>query len=457
MATKSNKKQIWIIISIAIVLVIIIVLAINKNKNSGSTKVSTELVELRKIVETVSANGKIQPAKDIKISPYISGEVVELFVKEGDYVKKGDHLAKIDPEIYLRAYEKTEASINTSKANQANSKARLEQSKAQNTKSKLDFDRSKTLWEKKVISDSDYETAKSSYEVAQAEVSAAEESYKSSKFQVSSANASLKEAKENLNRTTIYAPNDGTVSKLSVEVGERVTGASQFSAGTEIMRIANLDILEVNVEVNENDIVRVSLLDTAIIEVDAYLNRDFKGLVTEIATSANTVGVSADQVTNFDVKIRMLKDSYDDLIKADAAISSPFRPGMSATVEIETETAVNILTVAIQAVTTRADTSGRIKSAKERREEERVNKNNGITNSKDIVEEYVFIFKDDVAQLKKVTTGIQDNTFIEITDGLQAGDEVIVAPYRAVSKTLKNRDKVEKVDKKDLFKSDKED
>ncbi len=456
MTKKSNKKQIWIVIAIVVVLAVITVLAINKSKNSGSTKVATEQVELRKIVETVSANGKIQPAKDIKISPYISGEVVELFVKEGDFVEKGEQLAKIDPEIYLRAYEKTEASINTSKANQANSNARLSQSKAQFAKAKLDFNRSKTLWDKKVISDADFESAKSAYVVAQADVEAAEESFKSSKFQVNSANASLKEARENLNRTTIYAPNDGTVSKLSVEVGERVTGASQFSAGTEIMRIANLDILEVNVEVNENDIVRVSLLDTAIIEVDAYLNREFKGLVTEIATSANTVGVSADQVTNFDVKIRMLKDSYADLIKTDAAISSPFRPGMSATVEIETETAVNILTVAIQAVTTRADTSGRIKSASEKREEERVNSNIGITENKEVVEEYVFIFEDGVAKLKKVSTGIQDNTFIEITEGLVVGDEVIVAPYRAVSKTLKNRDKVEKVDKKDLFTSEKD-
>ena len=456
MTKKSNKKQIWIIVAIVVVLAVIIALAINKSKTSGSTKVSTEFVELRKIVETVSANGKIQPAKDIKISPYISGEVVELFVKEGDFVNKGEQLAKIDPEIYLRAYEKTDASLKTYQANQANSKARLAQSKAQNSKSKLDFDRSKTLWEKKVISDSDYETARSSYEVAQAEVEAAEESYKSSKFQVSSANASLKEARENLNRTTIYAPNDGTVSKLSVEVGERVTGASQFSAGTEIMRIANLDILEVNVEVNENDIVRVSLLDTAVIEVDAYLNREFKGLVTEIATSANTIGVSADQVTNFDVKIKMLKSSYEDLIKPDAAISSPFRPGMSATVDIETETEVNILTIAIQAVTTRADTSGRIKSVKEKREEERVNSKTGTDNSKDIAEEYVFVFKDGIAKLVKVSTGIQDNTYIEITEGLIEGDEVIVAPYRSVSKTLKNNDKVEKVDKKDLFTSDKD-
>ncbi len=455
MAIKSSKKQIWIIVAVVVVLAIIIVLAINKSKNSGSVKVATELVESRKIVETVSANGKIQPAKDIKISPYISGEVVELFVKEGVFVIKGEKLAKIDPEIYLRAYEKTEASLNTARANQASSKARLAQSKAQFSKSELDYNRSETLWNKKVISDADFEAAKSSYEVASAEVVAAEESYKSSKFQVNSARASLKEAKENLNRTTIYAPNDGTVSKLIIEVGERVTGASQFSAGTEIMRIANLDVLEVNVEVNENDIVRVNLFDTAIIEVDAYLNREFKGLVTEIATSANTIGVSADQVTNFDVKIKMLKESYSDVIKTNAARSSPFRPGMSATVEIETETAGNILTVAIQAVTTRADTSGRVKSAREKREEERVEKDKGVSEDKKVVE-YVFLYKNEKAVLTKVSTGIQDNTFIEITEGLSEGDEVIVAPYRAVSKSLKNNDEVEKVDKKDLFTSDKE-
>ncbi len=434
---------------------IIIVLAINKNKNAGSIKVSTELVELRKVVETVSANGKIQPAKDIKISPYISGEVIELFVKEGDFVVKGEKLAKIDPEIYLRVYERTEASLKTTEANRASSKARLAQSKAQYSKAKLDFNRSKTLWDKNVISDAEFESAQSSFDIAGSEVEAASESYKSSNFQVSSAQASLKEARENLNRTTIYAPNDGTISKLIIEVGERVTGASQFSAGTEIMRIANLDVLEVNVEVNENDIVRVDLFDTAVIEVDAYLNKEFKGLVTEIATSANTVGVSADQVTNFDVKIRMLKDSYADLIKPNAAISSPFRPGMSATVEIETETAPNILTVAIQAVTTRADTSGREKSAREKREEDILEKDKGVSSDKAVVE-YVFVYVDGKAELRKVTTGIQNNTFIQITEGLKAGDEVIVAPYRAVSKTLKNNDEVEKVDKEDLFKKEKE-
>jgi len=449
---KPGKKKVWIIVAISLVLVILIALAIQKGKSSKATKVATETAELRTLVETVSANGKIQPAKDIKISPYISGEVVELFVKEGDYVEKGQQLAKIDPEIYISTFEKIEASLKTAQANEANAKARLAQSKSQFTKAKLDYERSKTLFEKDVISQADFDAATSSYEVAKADVSAADESYKASKFQVSSARASVKEARENLKRTSIYAPNDGTVSKLSVEVGERVTGASQFSAGTEIMRIANLDILEVNVEVNENDIVRVTLQDTAIIEVDAYLDKEFKGIVTEIATSANTVGVSADQVTNFDVKIMMLKSSYESLINENSAIASPFRPGMSATVEIQTETAPNILTVPIQAVTTRADTTGRIKTFRERREESQGKEEETATNSKEEVMEFVFVYIDGIAKLKKVETGIQDNTYIQIISGIEAGEDIIVSPYRAVSKTLKNNDEVEKVDKEELFK-----
>lgn len=450
---KSRKNKVWFIIAAAVVVIILVILGINKSKDSNSTKVAVETAELRTIVETVSANGKIQPAKDVKISPYISGEVVELFVKEGDFIKKGQQLAKIDPEIYISTYERLEAAYKTAQANRANAKARIAQSKAQFTKAQLDFDRSKSLFESEVISQADFDAATSSFQVAQADVEAAQETYRSAKFQVSSAKASLKEAKENLDRTSIFAPIDGTVSKLSVEVGERVTGASQFSAGTEIMRIANLDVLEVNVEVNENDIVRVSLFDTASIEVDAYLDRKFRGVVTEIATSANTTGVTADQVTNFDVKIMMLKDSYENLIKPNSPIKSPFRPGMSATVEIETETEHGVLTVPIQAVTTRADTSGRIKSARERREEKKVAEDANVEENQEDIKEYVFLYKDGKAILTRVKTGIQDNTYIQITDGVEEGDEVITAPYRAVSKTLKNRDEVEKVDKDKLFKS----
>ena len=445
---KSPKKIIWTLVGV-VVLILIIVLAVKKGRSSEGRKVAVEKVTRRNIVETVSANGKIQPAKDVKISPYISGEVVALYVKEGEFVKKGQKLAKIDPKIYISSFQQAQAAVKTAEANRANAKARLAQSQAQYTKSKLDFERSEKLWKKQVISDADFDAARSTYLVAKAEVKAAEESYKASQFQVNSAKAKLSEARENLNRTTIYAPNDGTVSKLSVEVGERVTGASQFSAGTEIMRVANLDVLEVNVEVNENDIVQVAMNDTALIEVDAYLNRKFKGIVTEIATSANTTGVSADQVTNFDVKIRMLKSSYADLIRPQNPIPSPFRPGMSATVEIQTKRADHVLAVPIQAVTTRADSTGRIRTALEKREEKKTKKKADVVKKKS--EEYVFLYKEGVAKLQKVETGIQDNMYIEIKKGVKEGDEVITAPYRLVSKLLRNGDKVKKVPKKELF------
>ncbi len=452
--SKKKNKTTWIVILSIIVLAVIVGLAINKSRNSVHIKVAVEKVQRRSIIETVSANGKIQPAKDIKISPYISGEVVELFVKEGEFVKKGMKLAKIDPKIYISNYEQIKAGLKTSQANEANAKARLTQVKAQFTKANLDFKRSNKLWKGEVISDADFDAAKSTYEVAAAEVKAAKESYKASQFQVKSTQAQVNEAAENLNRTNIYAPQNGTVSKLSVEVGERVTGASQFSAGTEIMRIANLDMMEVNVEVNENDIVSVKLKDTALIEVDAYLDRKFKGIVTEIATSANTTGVSADQVTNFDVKIRMLKSSYKDLIRKKDVIKSPFRPGMSATVEIQTETAKNILSIPIQAVTTRADSTGRIKTAIQKREESKEKNNTAIEETNP---EYVFVFDAGKARLQKVKTGIQDNMYIEILEGLKKGEEVVVAPYRAISKTLRNGDKIEKVSKRDLFKPEKKD
>ena len=450
---KKSKNKKWFFIIGGLLIVVLIIVAVNKKKNSHYKKVSTELAEKRTIVESVSANGKIQPEVDVKISPYISGEVVELYVKEGEEVKKGKLLAKIDPEFYESNLEKTEAALNSQKANKANAKARLAQVKAQFENARLSFDRNKKLWEQNVISAADFDAARAQFAVAEAEVEAAKESVKAANFLVSSSMASLKEARENLNRTSIYAPNDGTVSKLNIEVGERVTGASQFSSGTEIMRIADLRNMEVNVEVNENDIVRVNMNDTSIIEVDAYLNKKFKGIVTEIATSANTIGVSADQVTNFDVKILILRDSYFDLIPEDKPNQSPFRPGMSATVDIQTETAYQILTVPIQAVTTRADTSGKQKSILEEREEERVKKDEKIKKDKE-VREYVFLYVDKKAVMQEVKTGIQNNMYIQITEGLTEGQEIIVAPYRAVSKGLKNNDDVEVVDKKKLFSSD---
>lgn len=454
MVTKSKKRNLLLIAG-AIVIVVLVVIAATKKKGSSTTKVSAEFPVERTIIESVSANGKIQPEKDIKISPYISGEVVELYVKEGDEVKKGDLLAKIDPQIYITNYEQIEASLQMQKANLANSKARLAQAQAQFVKAEEDYKRNSTLFKQNVISQSDFDGATSTFAVAKAEVMAAEENVKAAEFSVSSNEASLREAKENLNRTAIFAPSNGTVSRLSVEIGERVTGASQFSSGTEIMRIANLSRMIVEVEVNENDIVRVNLNDTCIIEVDAYLGKTFKGLVTEMATSANVTGVSADQVTNFEVKILILEGSYDDLLSSGNAISSPFRPGMSATVEIQTETAIGILTVPIQAVTTRADTlSAEAVEPAEEGEEEGTPDTEKSEPKQDLVE-VVFVIADGKAVMKPVKTGIQDNMFIQIVDGLGIDDEVITGPYRAVSKKLKEGDAVNKVDKKDLFADEK--
>jgi len=425
-----------------VVVIVLIILAMNKGTERSGIKVTAEKVEKRTIIEVVSANGKIQPEKDIKISPYISGEVIELYVKEGDQVKKGDLLAKIDPEIYRANFDRMQAMLNSQKAAEANARAQVAQVEAQFRNTELSFNRSKTLWDQKVISDADYDAAKSAYEVAKAGKDAAKESLKSAEFGVESSKASLKEAQENLFKTTITAPNDGTVSKLSVQKNERVTGASQFSAGTEIMRIANLESMEVNVEVNENDIVRVTLNDTCLIEVDAYLDKKFKGIVTEISTSANTVGVSADQITNFNVKIRILPESYREIVDTASVIRSPFRPGMSATVDIQTETVYNALSVPIQSVTTRADTSGVVKEE---------DANIDVAASKDEVKEYVFLIKDGKALMQEVKTGVQDNTCIEITKGIDEGQEVITGPYRAISKKLKNDDAVKVVDKKDIY------
>jgi HlyD family secretion protein len=448
---KKSKKKRWLYIGGGILLVALIILAALKGKNNHGTRVITEEVTKRTITETVAANGKIEPAVDVMISPYISGEVVDLYVKEGDEVEAGDLLAKIDPEIYISNYERMEANLSAQKANLANAKARLTQAEAQFINAELSYNRNKQLHEQQVISDADFDAAKSSFLVAKAEVDASRQSVSSSEFAVKSSEASLKEARENLTRTTIKAPSKGKVSRLSVEVGERVTGASQFSAGTEIMRIANLKNMEANVEVNENDIVRVSLGDTCDIEVDAYLDKIFKGVVTEIATSANVTGVSADQVTNFDVKIMILPQSYQDLIPETDPNYAPLRPGMSATVEIQTETDRNMITVPLQSVTTRSADTTKIDKAD--RGEETAEAGTGVDEEEDEMKEVVFVYDNGIARMRFVETGIQDVNYIVITEGVEEGEEVISGPYRAVSKTLKDGDEVQKVDKKQLYSS----
>jgi HlyD family secretion protein len=454
-----NKKKIVRYIIIAFVLLLVFVIVAKKKGWIGSTTetlVSTDFVTKKTIIETVSANGKIQPEIEVKISPDVSGEIVELYVKEGDQVKEGDLLAKINPDFYLSSLDRMSASVNTSKANLANSKASLTQINAQFENAKASYTRNEKLYKQGVISESEWDAAKSAYAVALANVEGAKESVKASEFTVVSAQASLKEANDNLTKTSVFAPASGTISKLNVEKGERVVGTSQF-AGTEMMRIADLKEMEVNVSVNENDIVRVKIGDTAAIEVDAYLNRKFKGIVTEISNSASSTATttSIDQVTNFDVKIRILRSSYSDLVTVNDTSSSPFRPGMSATVDIQTKTVVNVLAVPIQAVTAREDTTKKEvakkkESASSGDDYENVTKKEAATKESEL-EEFVFIYKDGVVKKQKVVTGVQDNTYIEIVSGLNLKDEVVVAPFKAISKTLKDGDKVKKVDKKDLF------
>ncbi len=439
-----------IIIFIALLLFAIIGKRMGIVGQQERKKVSVDKVERRDIIETVTASGKIQPVTEVKITSDVSGEVIELYVQEGDEVKKGDLLAKINPDIYLSTLDRMKATLNSQKANLANMKARLAQVQAQFVNAELSYKRNKQLWDQQAISDAEYDAAKSQYEVAKAEVEAARQSVAGAEYSVESAAAALKEAQENLSKTTVYAPVDGTVSKLLVEKGERVVGTSQFQ-GTEMMTIADLSQMEVVVSVNENDIIRLELGDTSIIEVDAYLEKEFKGIVTHIANSANTTGLSADQVTNFDVKIRILPQSYQELMDAGKNLNAPFRPGMSATVDIQTEFEYNVLSVPIQAVTTRMDT---LKNTNNNDLDHSSNGNQPDSendNNNDGRKEIVFVFLNDHVEMHEVETGIQDNTYIEIKSGVEEGMEVVTAPYRAVSKQLKNNDQVEKVEKSKLF------
>jgi len=456
------KKIIWIVSAVALLLIILF--ALKKCSKKKETSVTVEAAKRRSITEMVSANGKIQPEVEVKISSDVSGEIVELFVKEGDKVTKGDLLCKINPLIYESNLTRMVAALNGSKANLLNSKARLQQIKANFVNAEASFQRNKKLFDQGAISQADMDAATAAYEGAKADVKAAEETVSASDFSVKSAEASLKEANDNLLKTNIYAPVSGTVSKLNKEKGERVVGTAQME-GTEIMRLANLNEMEVSVDVNENDIVRVHPNDTSLIEVDAYLDRKFKGIVTEIANSANTTGVTAEQVTNFTVKIRILQESYADLINENKNTPA-FRPGMSATVDIQTKKASSVITVPIQSVTTRTDSTEFEKNKKSKKEENNEgdgdivvkddrDKSAANTEEESKAEECVFVMVDGKAKKVLVKTGIQDSNYIEILSGLKEGDEVISGPYSAISKLLKDGTDVKKVEKAELFNSNK--
>ena len=434
-------------------LAILTVAIMLKSCNSGKElKVSVEQPAMREITEIVTANGKIQPEIELKLSSDVSGEIIEMKVKEGDRVKKGDLLCRIKPDIYESSMEKMSAAVNSSKAGMQNAFAMVEQAKATLTNLESVYNRNKRLYDQKAISQQEYEASLTQFETAKANVKAAEESAKGSEFNIRSAEASLREANTNLSKTYIYAPVDGTVSKLNKERGERVVGTATME-GTEILRLANLNEMEVSVDVNENDIVRVHLKDLALIEVDAYGDRKFKGIVTEIANSANSnSGLSAEQVTNFTVKIRIIQESYKDLITPENP--APFRPGMSAAVEIQTKTVKNALSIPILAVTTRLDSSKiKTESTKEKNGMEVTNLNLEKQEQKQDIkaDEVVFIVKENEVKMVKVKTGIQDNNYIQIIEGVNSKDQVISAPYSAVSRELRDKSKVVVVPKEELF------
>jgi len=409
------------------------------------TQVATEKAAERDINETVSASGKIKAHVEVKISPEVSGEVVELPVKEGDVVKKGQLICKIRPDILQSGYDRTVAALNSQKASVGNSQQMLAQAQATFDNQASIYKRDKTLFDNKVLTASEFDAAKASYEGAKAALEAAKQNVKGAEYGLAQSQASVKEAHDNLYKTTIYSPIDGVISKLSIQKGERVLGTQQF-AGTEIMTISDLNQLDVDVDVNENDINRITLGDSSKIEVDAFLGKKFSGSVIEIGSSANVVGTNADQVTNFTVKVRLNPASYASLLKKSAENPSPFRPGLTATVDIKTNH-THALSVPIQAVTTRDE-------KKTDKTGPKTNTDQKKTASADLAKEYVFIYNAGTVKQTLVTTGIQDDTYIQILSGLKAGDEVVSAPYPAISKTLKDKDLVQKVDKDKLFKTD---
>jgi HlyD family secretion protein len=425
-----NKRN--ILIALGGLILVSVLIYIGKNRSRGELEVNVGKVENRTIISTVSANGKIRPEAEVKISADVSGEITELYIEEGDTVKEGQLLLKINPDLYLTSRDRARAGVSSSQSNLKTSQAQLTQAQARLTEQEAAYTRNKQLYTDKVLSQAEYDAAKSAYAIAQSEVKAAQERISAARFGIQNSQATLTEANKTLGRTSIYAPSNGVVSALNNEKGERVVGTAQM-AGTEIMVISNFNNMEVIVDVNENDILQVKKGDTALVEVDAYSDRKFKGIVTEISKSANSSGVqmSTDQVTNFEVKIRLLKSSYVDLLEVS---TSPFLPGMSANVEIQTLVKNNIPCLPIEAVGTR------------------VQEDTANISSEEELDEVVFSISQNKAVLNIVKTGIQDSRYIEILEGLKVGDEVIVGPYDAVSKRLESDKKVKVTDKKILDK-----
>ncbi|HEU4576307.1 MAG TPA: efflux RND transporter periplasmic adaptor subunit [Chitinophagaceae bacterium] len=457
-----NKTVKWILISLVVLIVVLVGVKLIAGNGNDGTNVSVEKAERRTIIETVNASGQIYPEVEVKISPDISGEITELNVEEGDSVKKGQVLARIYADIYATQRDQAAAAVNQQKAMEANSAAQLDALKATLDQSQKTYERQKQLLQDKVISNAEFEQAESAYLSAKANYEAAVEGVKGNQASIKSAQANLERAQKDLSRTTLTAPMDGVISSLSVKKGERVAGNS-FNVGTEMMRVADMSVLEVRVDVGENDIVKVSIGDSADIEVDAYNNRKFAGVVTQIAASTKTSSLtssSTNDVTNYEVRIRLNPDSYKDLLDPKHPKRFPFRPGMNASADIKTKRRDNVLTVPINAVAARV--KGSDQSVEEKKKEETKAKGDNTNNSQDNtaantalsdeLEEVVFVLqKDNTVKKTVVKTGIQDINYIEILSGLNEGEEVVTGPYNAVSKTLKDGNKVKVVPKDKLF------
>ncbi|MFA0964750.1 efflux RND transporter periplasmic adaptor subunit [Roseivirga sp. BDSF3-8] len=427
---KSNKK--WYIIGALIVFLVIVLMVAKRQGWIGQPNArEVELAEVRRttIIQKVTASGTIQPETEVKISPDVPGEIIELNVEEGDSVRQGDLLIRIRPDNFQTALARAEASLNQQRASLAEAQARLSRAEAQKLRAKSEFDRQQALYEDSVISDSDFEQAKTNYLVADQDLEGAKQNVLAANYMVKTALANVSEAKENLSLTSVYAPVTGIVSLLNVEKGERVVGTSQMQ-GTEMLRIADLSRMEVRVDVNENDIIKVGVGDTAEIDVDSYsfADKQFRGVVTAIANTANQKATD-EAVTEFEVKVRILNDSYKDLV-AEGNTDAPFRPGMTASVDIVTDVKRNVLAVPLSAVATRTLEDGEVVAAYRE------------SKSKGEVEEVVFIAEGGMADLKIVKTGISDFDNIEVTEGLSEGQEVVSGPFLAVSKELEDGDRI---------------
>ncbi|HEV8285096.1 MAG TPA: efflux RND transporter periplasmic adaptor subunit [Chitinophagaceae bacterium] len=455
-----NKTVKWILIILGILIVILIAGKLIAGRGDDGVKVSAEKIIKRTITETVNASGKVYPEVEVKISPDISGEITELNVQEGDSVKKGQVLARIYADIYATQRDQAAAAVNQQQAVTANSQAQLDALKATMDQAQRTYDRQKQLLDDKVISKAEFEQAESAYLSAKANYTAAVQAIRGNKASVQSAQASLIRANKDLSRTTLTAPMNGVISSLSVKKGERVAGNS-FNVGTEMMRVADMNVMEVRVDVGENDIVKVNIGDSADVEVDAYNNRKFKGIVTQIAASTasggSTLNSSSNDVTNYEVRIRLNPESYKDLFDAKNPRKFIFRPGMNASADIKTKRHDNVLAVPINSVSARV--KGSDKSIEDKKKEQKKEKpdqddpnNNNTAVANNELEEVVFVLqKDGKVKKRIVKTGIQDINYIEILRGLNAGDEIVTGPYNAVSKTLKDGNKVKVVPKDKLF------